>query len=403
MLPPYRPRQAEAVVRRVRAGFPAVTLMGPRQSGKTTLVRQLCDDLPYVSLEDPDQRAFAVSDPRRWLAAYPDGAVIDEVQRVPDLLSYLQTIMDGDGRPGRWVLTGSHNLLLMERVTQSLAGRSGLLTLLPFSLQESGLPVLGPEMVDQAIWRGGYPRIHAAEVEVLFHHRAYFQSFVERDLRALLRVHDLERFETFVRLCAGRVGQILNLTSLANDAGVSATTAREWLGLLEAAFVVVRLPPWHANIGKRLIKSSKLYFVDVGLAAYLQGIEGPEQIRTHPLRGALFENLVVIDAWKQRVHAGRDPRLHFFRTATGTEIDLILPGAAGPIPVEIKSGATVNGQWFAAHGRFQALVPEAQEGALIYGGTGAQQRTGARVLDLPALAAGWQGLPGWGVDQVASS
>ncbi|TVR17262.1 MAG: ATP-binding protein [Planctomycetota bacterium] len=352
---------------RITMGLPVLTLMGPRQSGKTTLARTHFSHLPYVSLENPDQRRAVELDPRGFLAAHPEGAVIDEVQRVPQLLSYLQEVVDLRPHPGRWVLTGSHNLMLMESVSQSLAGRSGLLTLLPFSLAE--LQALRPlSSTDQLLWQGGYPRIHTQGVDPLVHHRSYYQTFVERDLRSLLKIHDLSRFDTFVRLCAGRVGQLLNIASLANDAAISPSTAREWLGLLEAAYVLIRVPPWHANIGKRLVKSPKLYFIDVGLACYLLDIEEPGHLHNHPLRGNLFENLVIIEALKNRLNRGLEGRLHFFRSASGDEVDLLFPQGPALTPIEIKSGATMHTGWLNNIDKWRKISGSKHGGLVIYNG-----------------------------------
>lgn len=370
----YIPRRIEGHLTTLAAGFPVVTLTGPRQTGKTTLARHRFPDLAYVSLEDPDLRQFAHDDPRSFLAQFANGAILDEVQRAPLLLSYLQGLVDADPRPGRWVLTGSHNLQLLERVTQSLAGRTGLATLLPFSLAESEPANRLPDL-DTALRTGGYPRAHVGPADPLQVLKDYYQTFVERDLRALLKVHDLSRFDTFVRLCAGRVGQILNLSGLANDAGISATTAREWLGLLEAAYVVVRLPPYHANLGKRLIKSPKLYFVDIGLATYLIGVERPEHLHRHPLRGHLFENLVVMEAWKHRLNQGFEPRLYFYRDHRGEEVDLLYPQGPAVAPVEIKAGATVSTSWFDGLRRFAALAPGAGSGTVVHGGDSRQARS----------------------------
>lgn len=381
----YVPRQITGHLASLAAGFPVVTLTGPRQTGKTTLARHCFPELAYANLEDPDVRAFAHGDPRAFLGQYAGGAILDEVQRAPHLLSYLQGIVDADPRPGRWVLTGSHNLQLLERVTQSLAGRTGLATLLPFSLAEAATDGPLPDL-DTTLRTGGYPRAHVGPADPLQVLKDYYQTFVERDLRALLKVHDLSRFDTFVRLCAGRVGQVLNLSSLAGDAGISPTTAADWLGLLEAAYVVVRLPPFHANLGKRLIKSPKLYFVDVGLAAYLLGVERPEHLPSHPLRGHLFENLVILEAWKHRLNQGLEPRLHFYRDHRGHEVDLLYPQGPAVAPVEIKAGMTISSSWFDGLRRFAALVPGAGPATVVHGGDSRQARSAA-------LALGWRAWP----------
>lgn len=364
---------ATALVESAR-GYPVVSLVGPRQAGKTTLARHTFPDKPYVSLEAPDIRAFALDDPRGFLSQYPDGAILDEIQRTPHLLSYLQVMVDEDGRSGLFLLTGSQHFLLMEGVTQSLAGRTAILTLLPFSLEEIGEPY-GPLPTDTLIHRGFYPRIYDRGLEPHGALRNYFQTYVERDVRSLLRVHDLNTFETFVRLCAGRVGQLLNLSSLANDAGISPTTAREWLGLLETSFVTFRLSPWSSNINKRLTKTPKLYFTDPGLAAYLLGVEEERHLPTHPLRGNLFENLVVVDLLKTRLNRGRDGRLTFFRDSTGHEIDLLYPCGPDLIPIEIKAGRTINRSWFDNLEYFsRQRIDSGPPGLVVYGGNEVQHR-----------------------------
>lgn len=355
--------------------FPVVTVVGPRQSGKTTLVRETFPNRVYRSLENPDIRTFATEDPRGFLNELPDGGILDEIQRVPHLLSYLQQIVDDKQTPGQFVLTGSQHFLLMEGIGQSLAGRTALLTLLPLSLPELAPLDPKPTMM-KLIHSGFYPRLHERPVDPYAALRDYFQTYVERDVRQLLKVHDLHTFETFVRLCAGRVGQLLNLTSLANDAGVSPTTAKQWLNILEASFVLFRLPPWHANINKRLIKTPKLFFYDVGLAAYLCGMEAPKQILTHPLRGPLFENLVVSELLKRRFNQGRDNRLHFYRDRTGHEVDVLFPIGPDYLPIEIKSGQTLHSEWFDAFTHLPTGIAEIKRsGLIVYGGTETQRRT----------------------------
>jgi len=356
--------------------FPAVTIVGPRQSGKTTLVRETFPDKRYFSLENPDVRAFAADDPRGFIAQLDGGAILDEVQRAPHLLSYLQQVIDEDGSPGRFILTGSQHFLLMENITQSLAGRTAILTLLPLSLPELAGHDAGGRSMEELIHSGFYPRIHERAIDPYAAMRDYFQTYVERDVRQLLKVHDLLAFETFVRLCAGRIGQLLNLNSLANDAGISATTAKQWISILETSFVLFRMPPWHANISKRLIKTPKLYFHDVGLAAYLCGIEEVAQVATHPLRGNLFENLVVGDLLKRRFNQGRDSRLCFFRDRTGNEVDVLFPAGPDMLPVEIKAGKTIHSDWFKSLVRFGSIRGEpTRPGVVVYGGDLRQKRT----------------------------
>lgn len=365
--------------------YPVVTVTGPRQSGKTTLCRAAFPELPYVNLERPDLRDFARSDPSAFLARYRAGAVLDEIQRLPDLLSWIQAAVDERGVPGQFVLTGSHNFDLMHRVTQSLAGRTALLHLLPMSMQElrsAGLRL----SIDESIVRGGYPRIHADALDPAVALADYFATYVERDLRQLAELRNLDEFRRFVRLAAGRVGQVLNLHSLAADVGVSDHTARAWLSLLEASYIVRLLPPWFANIGKRLIKAPKLYFCDTGLAAWLIGFAQVEQLASHPLRGNLFENLVVMEFVKHAFNHGRAPVLHYYRDSTGTEVDLVVEHGvpSGQLGlVEIKAGQTFHRDFVAPMERVAQWidVPVARR-MLVFGGAGEYTRDGVEVVGI---------------------
>jgi predicted AAA+ superfamily ATPase len=375
-------RALEGELRKAAGMYPVVSVVGPRQSGKTTLVRTVFREKAYVSLENPDVRAYAVADPRGFLEEHREGAILDEVQRVPDLLSYLQEMVDTDRRAGRFILTGSQHFLMMRDVSQSLAGRTAILTLLPLSLEEIRMEA-GVENLDGLLQRGFYPRLHEQRLEPYPILRDYFQTYVERDVRNLLRVHDLQTFETFVRLCAGRVGQLLNLTSLANDAGISPTTARDWIGLLETSFILFRLMPYHADINKRLIKSPKLYFHDVGLAAYLCGVEEERHLGNHPLRGNLFENLVIADLLKHRFNCGRDNRLCFYRDSTGNEVDLLFPLGPDFLPVEIKAGRTISPDWFRGLGAFRKIrTDNGPAGLIVHGGDQPQHRPNAIVTGI---------------------
>ena len=365
--------------------YPFVTVTGPRQSGKTTLCRRAFPHLAYANLEAPDQREFASSDPRGFLSQFPEGAIIDEVQHVPDLLSYLQVIGDERGRPGLFVLTGSEQFRLSNAVSQSLAGRTALLRLLPFSLAERR-QTGASDQVDEILYSGFYPRILAQGLEPRQALGDYFETYVERDVRRLGEVRNLTSFRTFVRLCAGRVGQLVNLTSLGSDAGVSHTTAKEWLTVLEASYIIFQVPPFHANIRKRLIKSPKFYFYDVGLASYLNGIERPEQIATHPLRGPLFENAVVAEALKHRFNRGQQHNLSFFRDAQGLECDLLYTTGRRIGALEIKAGSTIASDYFQALNKVAALVPEISAKALVYGGVTRQSRSNCEVTPLGGLS-----------------
>jgi predicted AAA+ superfamily ATPase len=370
--------------------WPVVTVTGPRQSGKTTLCRAAFPHLAYANLERPDTREFASADPRGFLAQFPNGAVLDEIQRTPALLSWLQVLVDEDRAPSRFILTGSHSFELMGAVAQSLAGRTALLQLLPMSLAElrsAGLPT----GTDRLLHAGGYPRIHADGLDPAVALADYVATYVERDLRQLIELRDLDAFRRFLRLAAGRVGQVLNLHSLAADSGISDPTAKAWVGLLEHSFIVRRLAPWHANLGKRLVKSPKLYFCDTGLAAWLLGISQEGQLAAHPLRGALFENLVVMEFVKHALHHGLPVGLHYYRDSTGLEVDLVVeqglpPGQLGL--VEVKSGQTVAGSFLQPLHKVSALLgPEVSRRMLVYGGDELHLREGVEIVGLQAAAA----------------
>ena len=362
--------------------YPVVTITGPRQSGKTTLVKSVFTDKPYVNLERPDVRSFAIEDPIGFLHQYPDGAVLDEIQRTPDLVSYIQAAVDEEQRPGLFILTGSHQFELMNRISQSLAGRTALLRLLPFSIEEMAahFPVGD---IDILLYRGFYPRIHAYDLPATQALGDYYSTYVERDLRQLIQIKDLAVFDTFVRLCAGRIGQLLNLNSLGNETGVSHTTARDWLNILEASYVVFRLPPYHTNTAKRLVKSPKLYFYDIGLAAYLCGIDDVRQLATYPLRGSFFENMVILEALKYRLHRGKEAHFTFYRDSVGNEVDLLYPVGPEILPIEIKAGQTVPRDYFKGLRAFERFHGPFSAGAvLVYGGSETQRRTDTTVTPI---------------------
>lgn len=373
-------RNIEPLFRQLAGQYPIVTLVGPRQSGKTTLARMVFPDKPYVTLEDPDMRRFAMEDPRSFLASCKEGAVLDEIQRAPELPSYLQSMVDANAAPGRFILTGSQQFELMTQVSQSLAGRTALLRLLPLTLAEVALmrPIdpQDPLALPTCLLNGFYPRVHDQSLPPSQAMGDYFSTYVERDLRQLAAVQDLRLFERFVRLCAGRTGQLLNLSSLANDAGISQPTARAWLDLLQASFVVHLLPPWFVNTGKRLIKSPKLYFVDTGLACWLLGLRTPEQVQRDPLWGALFENFVVMEALKDRFNQGENSPLYFYRDAEGNEVDLLMPVGRQLHAIEIKAGATVNPDYFKGLKRFDVHHPHTLlSGGVVFGGERSQARS----------------------------
>ena len=369
-------RTIEPLMKGLAKQYPVITLTGPRQSGKTTVCRMAFPRKPYVSLENHDLRDFAVEDPRGFLAQYEGGAILDEIQRAPRLASYLQTIVDENPAPGRFILTGSQQFEMSNTISQSLAGRTTLLKLLPFSLDELG-PKRVPKTLDELLLSGLFPRIHDRGLDPVRALGDYFETYVERDLRQLIHLRDLSLFAKFVKLCAGRVGQLCNLQALASDTGVSHTTARAWMSLLEASYVVFLLPPWFRNVSRRLMKSPKLYFYDVGLATHLLGIETPGQVSRDPLRGPLFENLIVLEALKHRYHRGARGNLAFFRDVKGNEVDLLLEFGRDLFPIEIKSGATVPGDAGRAFPSLEKLAGGFPWGvAIIYGGDRSEPRSG---------------------------
>ena len=379
-------REITPVLVKLFGQYPVVTVTGPRQSGKTTLCRETFPNLAYVNLEALDQREFAERDPRGFLAQVGTGVILDEIQRVPGLLSYLQVLVDERRENGLFVLTGSQHFGLSNVISQSLAGRTALLRLLPFSLAER-LAAKTSGSVDDLLYSGFYPRVFDHELEPRQAYADYFETYVERDLRQLAEVRNLSSFQRFVRLCAGRAGQLLNLSSLGADAGVTHVTARQWLTLLEASYVVFLLQPHHANIRKRLVRSPKLYFHDVGLAAHLLGIEHAGQLVTHPLRGSLFENMVVVEALKHRFNRGRSSNLSFFRDRRGLECDLLCRSGDSFAAVEIKSGATINSDFFSALGKVAELVPNVTVRAVVHGGTQRQSRSAGEAIPLADFAA----------------
>ncbi|MCY3585020.1 MAG: ATP-binding protein [Acidimicrobiaceae bacterium] len=362
--------------------WPAVTLTGPRQSGKTTLCMQAFGDHPHVSLEAPDVRAFAVDDPRGFLAQFENGAVIDEVQRVPELLSYLQGAIDADPTPGRWILTGSHNLALLQSVSQSLAGRTAVLHLLPLSRSESTRFADCPGSLDETLLVGGYPAILDRGFEPSDWLAAYMATYLERDVRTITNVGDLNTFNRFVQLCAGRSGQLLNYSALAGDCGISQPTAKAWLSVLEASYIVFRLDAFATNTRKRLVRMPKLHFYDSGLACWLLGIREPGQLHSHPLRGALFETWVASEIVKHRANRGRRGGVSHYRDRSGTEVDIVVERTEGTTArmalVEARATATPNSRLLDGPRRVRAYLADSHEdisAVAVYGGAETQHRS----------------------------
>lgn len=348
--------------------FPIVTLLGPRQSGKTTLVKQTFPEKPYVNMEALHQREFALNDPLGFLERYPQGAILDEIQEVPQLLSYIQVRVDASGQKGEFILTGSHQLMLNQAITQSLAGRVVILHLLPLSLGELRQARI-EKSLDAILYEGCYPRIHFDKLNPTKTYASYVRTYLERDIRMILQVHNLDLFQKFMILSASRVGQILNKEGLAGEVGISAKTVENWLSILEACYIVYRLPPYFENFGKRVVKSPKIYFCDVGLVAYLLGIETVEQMARDPLRGNLFENLMVNELMKARYNQGLDPRLYFYQVLGRGEVDLIYQKGHELIPIEIKSSRTFNSSLLSGLINFKKIAPDrCGDSYLIYAG-----------------------------------
>ena len=395
--------------------FPSVTITGPRQSGKTTLVKDIFKNYTYVSLEDPDEREFAISDPKGFLKRFSSGVILDEIQRVPVLLSYIQGIIDNEYIPGKFIITGSNQFYLMKNTTQTMAGRTAIVNLLPFSLIElldkpainifdltdiadienieniygkhdkSGKSKRGkpPLRLEEYLFKGFYPPIYDKQLDPKDWLSAYYRTYVERDVREITNIIDIETFYRFIQLCAGRCGQILNLSSLASDAGISHTTAKNWISVLQASFIVHVMPPHFSNFSKRIIKSPKLYFLDTGLLCYLLRIRNAEDILFNSMKGQIFENFVFLEFYKFFANIGEIPPLYFWRDRTGHEIDFIIDTGKKLIPVEAKSGETIVNSFFDGLNYFKSLDKEeniSKTGILINGGDAFYIRNGNLAL-----------------------
>lgn len=385
-------RDITAELVRSAAEYPVVTILGPRQSGKTTLARMTFPDKPYFSLEDPDIRRAAESDPRDFLGRLEGGAILDEIQRLPALLSYVQGMVDRDSGRGRFILTGSHQPQLHEAISQSLAGRTAMLTLWPFSLPE--LCRYGAQRDAFAlISRGCFPRLHEEGLDSRRFYNGYLQTYVERDVRALVQLRDLSQFQKFLTLLAGRVGQVINLASLGNDVGATGTTIGNWLSVLKASFVVFELPPFFANVRKRVIRSPKILFTDVGLAAFLLGIHSGEQVSRDPLRGGLYENFVIAEIVKGALNRGIRPEIYFYRDSHGNEVDLLIREGGVLTPVEIKSASTFAVDFTRGLERFRQLeIERIAAGAVLYNGAQPFSVRGIRVLNPLHVEDNWKTL-----------
>jgi predicted AAA+ superfamily ATPase len=381
-------RDIEPRLKALARQFPAIVLTGPRQSGKSTLSQKVFANLPYATLESPDVRAFASEDPRGFLRQFPGGAILDEIQNVPQLCSYLQEIMDREPAPGRWILTGSHNFSVMEATSQSLAGRLAVAYLLPLSRHEMEGFSPHPKTLNETLLTGGYPRILDRKLKPADWLASYVATYLERDVRSVSNVGDLMAFQRMAQLSAGRLGQLLNFSSLAADSGVSQPTAKAWWSVLEASFIAFRLPSFHGNLSKRLIKMPKLHFYDTGLACWLMGIRDTAQLDVHPLRGAIFECWVVSEIIKQRFNRGESNGVYFFRDKAGLECDALVHGRKSMKIVEVKAGQTISSDWAASAGKIAQIFARTRQpvsSVVVHGGNERLERSGVTYLPWHAI------------------
>ena len=376
-------RDIQSLLKEMMNSFPVVTITGPRQSGKTTLVKQTYPEMDYVSLEELDVREHAEKDPRDFLSRFPQSVIIDEVQKVPSLLSYIQTIVDTEQRNGRFILTGSNQFEYISSISQSLAGRTGILKLLPFSYSE----IYGNDFIpiSEVIYKGFYPRIFDQNIRPELFLSGYLETYVEKDVRSITKVQDLMQFHRFLQLCAGRTGQIVNFSSIGNELGIDHKTVKEWTSIAMASYIMFLLPPYYKNYNKRIRKSPKLYFLDVGLAAHLIGIQNSDQLQVHPLKGELFETFVVIEFLKKRYNQGNRSNLYYFRDNIGNEVDLVYETGLAPIPIEIKSAQTVNSDFFKGLNYFRKLVKNVDKSILIMGNDIKQKRNEHSIYGYPYI------------------
>ncbi len=380
-------REIAALVRHKAEKYPVVSITGPRQSGKTTLAQMLFPDYTYLSLERPDYREQAQEDPNRFLGAFEQGVILDEVQRVPDLFSYIQVIVDRTRKPGRFILTGSQNFLLLERISQSLAGRVAVFRLLPFSIAEIQSSPYAHKDLDICLFSGTYPPVYDRNHDPHSWYMDYIQTYIERDVRSVRKVTDLALFQKFLSLCAGRAGQLLNLNGLAGECGISHNTAGDWMSVLEASYLVFRLYPYHKNFNKRIVKQPKLYFYDTGLLCALLGLQEPAQLQQHYLRGSIFESFIISEFVKARWLAGLSGHGFFWRDRHGHEIDYLVETVRDLIPIEIKSGETIRTSMFKGFEYWRKLTgTQTESGCLIYGGCERQDRKSGQAI-------GWNHLP----------
>jgi len=369
-------------LKKLASKFPVVSLVGPRQSGKTTLVRNIFPKLDYVSLEDLDMRDFALRDPKGFLASYKKGVILDEVQRIPNIFSYIQTIVDEKNVPCQFILTGSQNILLQENLSQSLSGRVAILKLLPLSFEElkNSQKKIGP--IEQYLFNGFYPRIYDKKIAAVDWYPNYIQTYIERDVRLIKNIGDLSAFQRFIKMCAGRIGQILNLSSLGNECGISHNTVKSWLSILESSYIIFLLKPYYKNFNKRLIKMPKLYFYDTGLACSLLGIQNEKQLSTHYIKGGLFESFVISEIFKKSFNFGAEPNCYYWRDKSGNEIDCLIDEGGKLSQIEIKAGKTISSDFFVGLQYWKKIAGENRTNFyIIYGGNKDQKRTDAKIIN----------------------
>ena len=374
------PRVAEARLTKLAKTFRSVAVVGPRQSGKTTLCKKVFPQKAYVSLENPDILEYATTDPRGFLAQYENGAILDEIQRAPLLFSYLQQVLDETKRKGLFILTGSNNFLLQETISQTLAGRIAYLQLLPLSLQELKAAGKIKASYGSQILQGGYPEVVAKKIPPSDWYPGYIATYVERGVRQLKNIGNLSLFIKLLRLCAGRTGQMLNLTALSNDCGIDQKTVAAWLSVLQTSYIIYLVRPYHNNLNKRIVKTPKLYFYDTGVACSLLGIIHAKQLTTHSMRGYLFENMIVGELLKDRFNAGLTDNLYYWRDKTGNEVDVIMDDAGKLTAVELKAGETISSDFFKGLNYFSGLNKKPVQRLLVYGGEEEQKRSNGVVI-----------------------
>lgn len=379
-------RQIASEILRLRKKFPVISLTGPRQAGKTTLLRQLLSDYSYVSLEDIEQRDFAQNDPRSFLKSLGEHAIIDEAQKVPDLFSYIQGIVDDKQIMGQFVLSGSQNFLLLESITQSLAGRVAVLKLLGFSYEELSTSPWNCDDLNRLLWTGLYPPIYDRKLNPQDWYASYLLTYLERDVRSIKNIVDLDSFQKFLKLCAARTGQLLNMSNIGNECGISHNTVKEWLSILQASYVVFMLQPYHESFNKRIVKQPKLYFYDTGLLCFLLDIRSPEELVHHPMRGQIFESFVVAELVKNQWNTGGHDSFYFWRDSQGHEVDCLVARGQDLIPIEIKSGQTILKDFFKGLGYWNKITQhQSKDSYLIYGGELNQTRGDVQVSSWKSL------------------